>query len=96
MIQTLSAHGKLPPINLFFCGVASTGSLWTKEHMLRIQHEAIRSLGRYPTPDGLHTLKKLSRRLVGAKELRDAARAELAKIERTPKARPSGPDGEKT
>jgi len=93
VIQALSTHGNLPPINLFFCGVAASGSLWTSEHMLRIQHEAIRVLGKFPTPDGLHTLKKLSRKLVGAKELREAARVQLEKMERAPKSRPSGPDG---
>jgi hypothetical protein len=94
IVQTLSAHGKLPPINLFFCGVALSGSMWTNEHMLRIQHEAIRVLGRSPTVDGMHALKKLSRRLVGAKELRAAARAELDKIEQTSKSRSAAKEGE--
>ena len=94
VIQALSAHGKLPPINLFFCGVALSGSMWTSEHILRIQHEAIRVLGRSPSVDGMHTLKKLSRRLVGAKELRAAARAELENIERTPKSGRTEPDGD--
>jgi hypothetical protein len=93
VIQALSTHGKLPPINLFFCGVALSGSLWTSEHMLRIQHEAIRVLGRFPSVDGLHTLKKLSRRLVGAKELRDAARAELQKLDHASKSRLKGSEG---
>jgi len=79
VITALSAHGRLPAINLFFCGVALTGSLMANEHMRRIQHESIRILGEYPSEDGVHALRKLSRRLVGAKELRLAARAALEK-----------------
>ena len=68
--------------------------MWTSEHILRIQHEAIRVLGRSPSVDGMHTLKKLSRRLEGAKELRAAARAELQNIEQTPKSGRTEPDGD--
>lgn len=81
VIQVLSAHGQLPVINLFFCGVASSGSAWANEHMRRIQHESIRVLTRFPTIDGQHVLKKLSRRLVGAKEIREAAQRALAQLE---------------
>ena len=59
-----------------------TGSLLANEHMRRIQHEAIRVLGENPSEDGVHTLRKLSRRLVGAKELRLAAKAALDKATR--------------
>ena len=80
MIQTLAAHGNLPAINLFFCGIANASSLWTNEHKMRVQAEAVRVLGRHHSEDGLHTLKKLSRKMVGNKTLRDAARAELDRI----------------
>ncbi len=80
MIQTLAAHGNLPAINLFFCGVATASSLWTNEHKMRVQAEAVRVLGRYHSVDGLHALKKLSRKLVGSKVLREAAKAELDRI----------------
>ena len=79
VVTSLSAHGRLPAINLFFCGVAMTGSLLANEHMRRIQNEAIRVLGENPSEDGLHTLRKLSCRFVGAKELRLAAKAALEK-----------------
>ena len=81
MIQTLAAHGNLPAINLFFCGIANASSLWTNEHKMRVQAEAVRVLGRHHSVDGLHTLKKLSRRVVGSKALREAAKAELERIE---------------
>ena len=80
MIQALAAHGNLPAINLFFCGIANASSLWTNEHKMRVQAEAVRVLGRHHSEDGLHTLKKLSRKMVGNKTLRDAARAELDRI----------------
>lgn len=80
MIQALAAHGNLPAINLFFCGIANASSLWTNEHKMRVQSEAVRVLGRHHSEDGLHTLKKLSRKMVGNKTLRDAARAELDRI----------------
>ena len=80
MIQTLAAHGNLPAINLFFCGIANASSLWTNDHKMRVQAEAVRVLGRHHSEDGLHTLKKLSRKMVGNKTLRDAARAELDRI----------------
>jgi hypothetical protein len=90
VIQALSAHGRLPVINLFFCGVASSSSLWTSEHVRKIQHEAIRVLTRFPTVDGLHVLKKLGRRFLGAKELRLAARQALAQVEaKSSRPRPS-------
>jgi len=92
VIQALSAHGNLPPINLMFCGVALSSSLWTNEHKLRVQHEAIRVLEQYPTVDGLHTLKKLSRRLVGAKELREAAKGALARTEKRAGTDAGSPD----
>ena len=79
VVTALSAHGRLPAINLFFCGVALTGSLLANEHMRRIQNEAIRILGENPSEDGVHTLRKLSRRLVGAKDLRMAAKSALTK-----------------
>ena len=85
MIQTLAAHGNLPAINLFFCGIANASSLWTNEHKMRVQAEAVRVLGRHHSEDGLHTLKKLSRKMVGNKTLRDAARAELDRIAATSK-----------
>jgi len=81
VIQALSTHGRLPVINLFFCGVASSGSVWANEHLRKIQHEAIQVLTRFPTVDGQHVLKKLSRRLVGAKDLREAAQRALAQLE---------------
>jgi len=80
VIQALSAHGNLPPINLMFCGITMSSSLWTNEHKLRIHHEAIRVLERYPSVDGLHALKKLSRRLLGSKELKDAAKSALSRV----------------
>jgi len=95
VITTLAAHGRLPAINLFFCGVAISGSLLANEHLRRIQHEAIRVLGEYPSPDGLHTLRKLSRRFVGAKELRLAARSALEKVERPAEAAPKTDKGGK-
>ena len=81
LIQALAAHGNLPAINLFFCGIANASSLWTNEHKMRVQAEAVRVLGRHHSVDGLHTLKKLSRRVVGSKVLREAAKAELDRIE---------------
>ena len=77
MIQALAAHGNLPAINLFFCGIANASSLWTNEHKMRVQAEAVRVLGRHHSEDGLHTLKKLSRKMVGNKTLRDASRSVL-------------------
>jgi hypothetical protein len=95
VIQALSAHGRLPVINLFFCGVASSSSIWTNEHVRKIQHEAIRVLTRFPTEDGLHVLKKLGSRFLGAKELRLAARQALAQLEaksNRPRPSPAGDD----
>jgi hypothetical protein len=83
LIQTLSSHGNLPPINLLFCGIATSSSIWTNEHKLRVQHEAIRVLERFPSVDGLHSIKKLSRRFVGSKELREAAQSALKRMTRT-------------
>ena len=92
VIQALSAHGRLPVINLFFCGVASSGSVWANEHLRKIQHEAIQVLTRFPSVDGQHVLKKLSRRLVGAKEMREAAQRALVQLEA--KASKSAADGD--
>ncbi|MEC8193430.1 MAG: hypothetical protein VX127_11890 [Myxococcota bacterium] len=88
VISALAAHGNLPPINLLFCGYATSSSVWTNEHKRRVQLEAIRVLERYPTVDGVHSLKKLSRRLVGAKDIRAAAKAALDRMN----ARDNGDD----
>jgi len=82
VIQALCVHGNLPPINLLFCGIAMTSSLWTNEHKLRIQHEAIRVLEQFPSVDGLHALKKLSRQLFGSKELKEAAKNALLRLQK--------------
>ena len=92
VIQTLSAHGQLPVINLFFCDVASSGSVWANEHLRKIQYEAIQILTRFPTIDGQHVLKKLSRRLIGAKDLREAAQRSLAQLDAQSKKSSKGSD----
>jgi hypothetical protein len=93
LIQALSAHGQLPPINLFFCGLAGSGSLWATEHRLRMQLESVRVLEQYPSMDGLHTLKKLSRRRVGSKEIREAAKAALERLWGQQSIEPEDPAG---
>lgn len=93
VIQTLSAHAKLPVINLFFCGVASSSSIWANEHVRKIQHEAIRVLARFTTVDGMHVLKKLATGWFGAKDLRAAARQALEQIEAKTKKPPPSTDG---
>lgn len=80
IITTLAAHGNLTPINLLFCGLATSSSVWTNEHKRRIQLESIRVLERFPSVDGTHSLKKLSRRIMGSKEIREVAKATLARM----------------
>ncbi len=91
-ISTLAAHANLPPINLLFCAMATTSSVWTNEHKRRIQLESIRVLERFQSVDGVHALKKLSRRLLGSKEIRAAAKASLDKITQKNEAEPASGD----